>query len=199
VFPLPATAPDPFPLARLANAAINRETPVPLRPEGDGSWPADGDTLVVALGGREGGWVSRGVVSNLAPGLDALAATYSSNGGVLVAGRSPRAMARALGALRACGGGMAVLPVGGAPRLFPLPLAGLQLPGGFAEASAAAREFQQTLAGCGYPHADPNYTLLFLSCDFLPDLRLTRAGWVRVKTAEVLLPAATLAGAPNGR
>ena len=199
VFLLPGTAPDPFPMARLVNAAINRETPVALRPEGTGCWPDAEDALVVALGGRDGGWVSRGVVGNLAPGLDAMAATYSSNGGLLVAGRSPRAMARALGELRTCGGGIVVLPVSGEPRRFPLPLAGLQLPGGFADACAAAREFQQALADCGYPHADPNYTLLFLSCDFLPDLRLTRAGWVRIKTGEVLLPATTLAEEPRGR
>ncbi|MDF1553931.1 MAG: adenine deaminase C-terminal domain-containing protein [Deferrisomatales bacterium] len=192
VFPLPPTAPDPFPTAQLVNAAINREILVPLRPEGEGYWPAAEDALVVALGGRDGGWVARGVVGNLAPGLAALAATYSSNGGFLVAGRSPRAMARVLGELRACGGGMVVLPVGGDLRRFPLPLAGLQLPGGFADACVAAKGFQQTLADCGYSHADPNYTLLFLSCDSLPDLRLTRAGWVRIKTGEVLLPSSVL-------
>jgi len=195
VFPLPAAAPDPFPMGLLSNAAINREVLVGLRAEGDGRWPAGDDVLLVALGGRGGGWISRGVVGNLAPGLDALAATYSSNGGFLVAGRTPRAMARALAELRACGGGMVVQPMTGTTRRFPLPLAGLQLPGGFAAACDAARRFQQTLAECGYPHADPNYTLLFLSCDFLPDLRLTRAGWVRVKTNEVLLPATLLVDA----
>ena len=40
---------------------------------------------------------------------------------------------------------------------------------------------------------DPNYTLLFLSCDFLPDVRATEDGWIRVKTGEVILPSERLA------
>ncbi len=116
--------------------------------------------------------------------------TYTTNAGILVLGRTPEAMAEAMERLAGLegGGGMAVVPEVGDPVGFGLPLAGIQMAGGFGPAARAARSFQEALAACGYGHADPNYTLLFLSCDFLPDLRATEAGWVRLKTGEVLLP-----------
>jgi adenine deaminase len=192
VFPLPAQAPDPFPVGRLVNAVITREEAVALRREGLGRWPVQEDALVLALTDRSGRWVTRGVIAGLAHGLEALASTYTTNAGIVVLGRSPAAMAEALGRLADLGGGMVVQGRDERVHSFPLPLAGIQMPGGFAAAAAAARAFQEAMVGCGYGHADPNYTLLFLSCDFLPDLRATQAGWVRIKTAEVLLPAEPL-------
>jgi adenine deaminase len=75
---------------------------------------------------------------------------------------------------------------------FPLPMAGLHREGGFADGVRAAREFHEAIRTCGYRHADPKYTILFLTCDFLPEVRATEAGWTRVKTQDVLLPAERL-------
>ncbi|MBI5014860.1 MAG: adenine deaminase [Deltaproteobacteria bacterium] len=188
-FLLPFHAPNPFPTGRLANAVITREAAVALEPRGGGLWPVPGPEPVhcLALTDRNGSWISRGAVSNLAVTLDGLASTYTTNGGTLVLGTSPDAMALALARLRQIGGGMVVVPKNSEPRDFPLPLAGIQMPGGFGPAARAAREFQDAVAACGYAHADPNFTLLFLSCDFLPDLRATQVGWVRIKTGEILL------------
>lgn len=41
----------------------------------------------------------------------------------------------------------------------------------------------------GFPFHDILYTLLFLTCDFLPGLRLVPYGLYEVKTDEILLPA----------
>jgi adenine deaminase len=189
-FLLPADAPNPFPASRLANAVITRESPVELLPRGNGLWPAaEASAHVLALTDRKGAFLCRGIVGNLAQGLRGLASSYTTNGGTVVLGKSPEAMHDALGRLRRLGGGMVVIPEEGAPREFALPLAGIQLAGGFEPAAEAARGFQEALVDCGYPHSDANYTLLFLSCDFLPDLRATEAGWLRVKSGEVLLPA----------
>ncbi len=192
VFLLPAEAPDPFPAGNLANAVITREEPVPLSRRGTGRWPAQRDLHTLALTSRTGRWVTRGVVRGLAPKLEALASTYTTNAGVLVLGRTPEAMAAVLGRLGEIGGGIVALPEGGEMREFPLPLAGIQMAGGFEEAAAAARAFQGVLDACRYPHSDANYTLLFLSCDFLPEVRATEAGWVRIKTGEVLCPSERL-------
>jgi adenine deaminase len=194
VFPFPADAPNPFPSGRLANAVITREAPVALEQRGGGLWPARTEETVhvLALTDRSHSWICRGAISNLAFNLEALASTYTTNGGILVLGTSPEAMALALTRLREVGGGMVVVPREGAPGAFPLPLAGIQMPGGFAPAARAARAFQEAMAACGYDHTDPNYTLLFLSCDFLPDLRATQSGWVRIKTGEILLPSERL-------
>jgi adenine deaminase len=41
----------------------------------------------------------------------------------------------------------------------------------------------------GCEHHDVLYALFFLTCDFLPALRLTPLGLLDAKTAEVLVPA----------
>lgn len=187
VFLLPATAPNPFPSGRLANAVITREVPVELAPRGRGLWPRGKDTLVLAASDRKGRWISRGVIQNLAPNLEGLATTYTTNAGVLVLGRSPEAMAEALARLKRLGGGIVVSAVSGEWAEFPMPMAGVHGTGGFAEATEAARQFRRTMDACGYHHADPKYTMLFSTCDVLPDVRATEAGWVRIKTNEVLL------------
>ena len=193
VFLLPPDAPNPFPAGRLANAVITREAPVRLVPREGGLWPSEEDLLSLALTDRRGGWIARGVVGNVAANLEALASSYTTNGGVVVLGRSPEAMADALHRLRCMRGGMVVASREGRVWEFPLPMAGIHRVGGFAEAARAAREFQNALVTCGYEHLDPNYTLLFLSCDFLPDVRATEDGWIRVKTGEVILPSERLA------
>ncbi|MFU8857460.1 MAG: adenine deaminase C-terminal domain-containing protein [Deferrisomatales bacterium] len=194
LFLLPEGAPDPFPAARLVNAVITREEPVPLARRGAGRWPQGDDLHVLALTDRSGHWVTRGVVAGLAPGLQALAGSYTTNGGIVVLGRTPEAMAEALELLAGLegGGGLVVIPESGETAAFPLPLAGIQMGGAFGPAARAARGFQEAMVACGYDHSDPNYTLLFLSCDFLPDLRATQAGWVRSKTGDVILPSQTL-------
>ncbi len=191
-FRLPVDAPNPFPAGRLANAVITREEPVPLVRCGAGTWPKTQEALVLALTDRAGGWITRGVVLGFAPGLRALASSYTTNAGILVLGTDPQAMAEALGELIGLGGGIVVHGRDGARHRFGLPLAGIQMPGGFGPAARAAAGFQRALERCGYAHADPNYSLLFFSCDFLPDLRATRAGWIRVKDGTVLLPAQDL-------
>lgn len=188
-FLLPISAPDPFPAGRLTNAAITRETPVALAPRAGGLWPSEADTLVLAATDRQGRWISRGVVQNLAPELDAVATTYTTHAGLLVLGRSPEAMAEAMVRLCDIGGGFLVKPSGGDWCGFPLPMAGIHGRGGFPEAVTAARGFQAAMAACGYRHADPKYSLLFLTADMLPEVRATEAGWVRVKTGDVLMPA----------
>ena len=189
-FVLPEDAPNPFPAARLVNAAITRETAAPLRACRRGLWPREG--LVLAASDRGGHWICRGVVHNFGEGLDALATTYTTNTGVLVLGRTPEAMAEALSRLRSIGGGISIHSSAGVWSDFPLPMAGIHGREGFAEASRLAKEFQSIFSACGYPHSDPKYTLLFLTCDMLPEVRATEAGWIRVKTGELLLPSERL-------
>ncbi|MBI4969068.1 MAG: adenine deaminase [Rhodospirillales bacterium] len=193
-FLLPADAPNPFPAAKLVNAAITRETPAPLLARDGGLWPAEQDALVLAVTDRLGGWLTQGVVQNMAPGLEAIATTYSTNGGTLVLGRSPAAMAEALARLARLDGGFAMKAVGGDWADFPLPMAGIHREGGFESAAPAAEAFRQAFERCGYSHSDPRYSLLFLTCDMLPELRAVEAGWLRVKTETILLPSRRMEG-----
>jgi adenine deaminase len=191
-FILPLAAPNPFPAANLVNAAITREVPEPLATRDNGQWPTAADALVVAVTDRGGHWITRGIVKNVAPGLEALATTYTTSVGVLVLGKSPQAMAQALARLKRLGGGTVLMKSAGEWAEFPFPMAGIHATGGFAEGARAARAFQRVMRACGYCHSDPKYTLLFLTCDMLPEVRATEAGWVRVKTNQVLYPAERL-------
>lgn len=190
LFVLPADAPNPFPAGHLANAAITRETPVTLQVCPGGLWPSEG--LMLAVCNRGGEWISRGVVLNFADGVDALATTYTTNAGILVLGRTPQIMAEALSRLRAMGGGVTVHSRNAAWSDFSLPMAGIHGREGFDEAARQAQEFQAVFKTNGYPHTDPKYTLLFLTCDMLPEVRAAESGWLRVKTGEVLYPAQRL-------
>jgi adenine deaminase len=187
LFLIPGDAPNPFPCGSLANAVITREQPIVLGARGSGLWPTGEDKLVLALTDRTGRWMTRGVISGFSTKLEGLATTYTTNAGILILGKTPEAMAQALSGLKEVGGGMVTLTTGGERKDFPLPLAGISLRGRFEGAAEAARHFQQTMVAAGYPHADANYSLLFFSCDFLPELRATQAGWIRTKTGEVLL------------
>ena len=188
VFLLPRNAPNPFPAARLISAAITRESQVELAPKGPGQWPREEDALVLAATDRGGKWVTRGVVRNIGDKLAAVATTYTSHAGILVLGRSPQAMAEALRRLRRQEGGITIRSTDGEWSEFALPMAGIHRAGGFAEAARTARNFERAFAACGYPHADPKYSLLFLTADMLPEVRATEAGWIRSKTGEVLFP-----------
>jgi adenine deaminase len=191
-FVLPEDAPNPFPAGRLVNAAIPREVATPLRACRGGLWPSEG--LMLAASDRGGNWICRGVVHNFGEEVDALAATYTTNTGILVLGRTPEAMAEALSRLRSIHGGITVHSSAGVWADFPLAMAGIHGREGFVEAARRANEFHSVFSACGYPHSDPKYTLLFLTCDMLPEVRATEAGWIRVKTGELLLAAERLRG-----
>lgn len=199
MFVFPSHAPNPFPAGRFSNSAINRESPVRLVPSDRGGlWPEDLDSLVVAVTARGGGWITRGVVQNMASDLFALATTCTTSAGILIFGKSPQAMAEALARLRRLGGGIVVCSRTGKWWELAFPMAGIHGGGSFPRAVQGAREFQAALKACGYAHSDPRYTLIFLTGDMLPELRATEPGWVRVKTGEVLFPSERLADAKRG-
>jgi adenine deaminase len=191
-FLLPQDAPNPFPGGRLVNGAITRETPAHLQPRDNGLWPSDPDALVLAVTGRGGHWITRGVVQNMGARIAAVGSTYTTNAGVVVLGKSPEAMAEAMRRLKRMGGGIVVASVDGNWSEFPLPMGGIHSKVGFSEAARAARTFVEIMRACGYEHSDPKYTLLFLTCDMLPDVRAVEAGWFRVKSSDLLYAAEAL-------
>lgn len=151
-------------------------------------------TLHAALLDREGAWISRAVVSGFADDLEGLASTYNTTTQLLVLGRSPEAMARAAQRVRELGGGIVVAREDDIVYELPLPITGMMSERGFSEMVLENRRLSNTIGEAGYEYHDILYTLLFLTCDFLPALRLTPLGLLDVKSSEVLLPAGVLAG-----
>ena len=149
--------------------------------------------VYAALIDRKGQWVSRGILENFATNLEGLATTYNTTTELLVIGRNPEAMAQAAGRVYDMGGGICVVE-GGKPILeIPLPLTGMMTTSAdFATAVDYQNQFLKVMKERGYPFHDILYTLLFLTCDFLPGLRLVPHGLYDVKTDQIVRPAEQL-------
>ena len=143
---------------------------------------------------RDGRWISRALVRNLADELDGFATTATSSGHVLVFGRNPEAMALAASRVRDLGGGITLASGGHIVWESALPLAGIMAPGPFEEAHAVAKELKACLQDAGYPFSDPVYSLLFFTADFLPGPRLTWSGVLDARRGKIVREAEPLDG-----
>jgi adenine deaminase len=175
-FALPVDA--TVPVIRLVSTVITR---LEERP------PAPGD-LHAALIARDGRWVAPALVAGFADRLDGLATTISTDFGILAIGRSREAMARAVNRLLDVHGGVVIVDGAEVAWELPLPIGGIMTRMELPQAAAREEELHALLQARGYAFHDPFFTLLFLSADFLPAVRLTPRGVWDVKTGRVLLP-----------
>lgn len=175
------------PVIHLRSAVISERRDAWVRTE-NGSVALDEEvgTLHAALVDREGDWISRALVSGFAADLDGLASTYNTTTQLLVLGRRPEAMAQAAKRVRQLGGGIVVVKGGDVVYELALSITGMMSGLPFAEIVEQNRRLSRMVAEAGYEHHDILYTLLFLTCDFLPALRLTPLGLLDVKTSEML-------------
>jgi adenine deaminase len=147
--------------------------------------------LRVALLGRNGQWITQTKLVGFADKLGGLATTISSGFDVLVLGQNAADMADALRRLVRMGGGLVVVDGGRDVFTLPLELGAFSLRP-WAEVADANRRFNALLHERGYLFADPIFTLLFLTFDSLPWIRLTSRGLWDVRHRRVLAPAHTI-------
>jgi len=179
------------PVIHLRSAVITERKDARVRSE-NGLVVPDGDALHAALIDREGAWISRAFVSGFAPKLDGLASTYNTTTHLLVLGKRPKSIARAAWRVRELEGGIVVVEGDKVTFETALPVAGMMSGLPFAEVVELNRRLSRAVAKAGYEHHDILYTLLFLTCDFLPALRLTPLGLLDVKSSETLAAAERL-------
>ena len=172
---LPAGA---LPIIRLVSAVI---TTLEERPVGDGD-------LHAALLDRRGRWITTGAVAGFAAALDGLAVTLSTDYQVLVLGRRTDAMARAVNRLLRLGGGVVLVDGDRVVFELPLPVGGVMSTRSLVELAQSERRLQALLGARGHTFHDPIYTLLFMTADFLPSVRLTADGVWDVKRRRILCP-----------
>jgi adenine deaminase len=154
----------------------------------NGAPGGNGDLVHAALVDRAGGWVSRAFVSGFAPNLEGLASTYNTTTQLLALGRNPRSVALAAGRVRELEGGIVIVRDGDVIFELALPITGMMSTLPFAGVVEHNRALSRVMKSAGYEHHDILYTLLFLTCDFLPALRLTPLGLLDAKSGEVLIP-----------
>ncbi len=179
------------PVIHLRSAVITERKDARVRSENDLVVPDEG-ALHAALIDREGAWISRAFVSGFAPKLDGFASTYNTTTHLLVLGKRPKSIARAALRVRELEGGIVVVEGDKVTFETALPVAGMMSGLPFAEVVELNRRLSAAVAKAGYEHHDILYTLLFLTCDFLPALRLTPLGLLDVKSSETLAAAERL-------
>jgi adenine deaminase len=144
--------------------------------------------LFSALIDREGQRVTKGILEGFAVNLDGMASTYNTTTDLLAIGRKPESMAKACSRVHEMGGGIVIVDGDEIVLEIPLTLAGVMTTD---SSFTKVVEFYDKLLACvqerGFPFHDILYTLLFLTCDFLPGLRLTPFGLFDVKRNEILL------------
>ncbi|HEU5300502.1 MAG TPA: adenine deaminase C-terminal domain-containing protein, partial [bacterium] len=148
--------------------------------------------LHTALIDRRGRWITRGRLLGFADRLGGLATTFcSAFGDATVVGDTPADMAAALARLADDGGGLVVVEEG--RELLRLPFEDrLYSRQSWNTIVDANRRFAALLRSRGYRFSDPLFTLLFLSFDSLPWIRLTSRGLWDVRERRVLSPSARL-------
>ena len=171
-----------YPVLRLVSAVISRLEERALQP---------GD-LHAALFDRAGRWVAPGVVAGFADRVDGLAATTTTDFNILVLGRNPVAMARAVNRLKQRGGGIVLVDGDRVAYELPLPIGGLMARGSLAEVADLEDGLRAALVARGYAHHEPVFSLFFMAADFLPAVRLSPVGVWDIKRGRVLLPSRRL-------
>jgi adenine deaminase len=167
-----------YPVIPRVTAVISRLEERPL---------AEGD-LHAALFDRAGRWVAPGIVAGFADRVDGLAATTTTDFNILVLGRSPEAMARAVNRLKQRGGGVVLVDGERVVYELPLPLGGLMARGTLTAAADLEDGLRAALVARGYAHHEPMFSMFFLAADFLPAVRLSPVGVWDVKRGRVLMP-----------
>jgi adenine deaminase len=178
------------PVIHLRSAVITERKEARVHTENPLVIPDEGN-LHAALIDREGAWISRALVSGFAANLDGLASTYNTTTHLLVLGRRPQSIARAARRVRELNRGIVVVEDDKVTFELALPVSMMSgLP--FDDVVELNRRLSRAVAKAGYEHHDILYTLLFLTCDFLPALRLTPLGLLDVKSSETLAAAERL-------
>lgn len=190
----PHTTTESVPVAYFRSTVITKREDIALPSvNGYANLSNHEDLIQAALIDRDGKWVTRGILQHFAPQLDGLASTYNTTTELLALGRDPKAMALAATRVHEMGGGIAIVDGEEIVLEIPLSLTGMMTT---SPSFNQALDYQNLLLSAmndrGYPFHDILYSLLFLTCDFLPGLRLIPYGLYEVQTDTILNPAVPL-------
>jgi adenine deaminase len=180
---------DPVPVIHFRSNVITQRKDMELPSVNGYADLSEQEGLVyAALINRNGQWVTKGILEKFADRLDGMASTYNTTTDMLAVGRNPEAMAKAAARVHEMGGGIAIVDGHEVVLEIPLPLTGMMTTDpSFDVAVEYHNKLLSAMQERGFPFHDILYTLLFLTCDFLPGLRLTPFGLYEVKTDEILL------------
>ena len=136
--------------------------------------------------GRRGEYAHACFIRGFAEGVRGLATSFTTSMGILLLGNSPKAMFKAARRLCELSGGI-VLWEGDACLLeLSLQIGGMMSPLPLPEVVPRLKELFELVRQRGFKHNDLLLSLLFLSCDFLPEARITPLGVLDVKKYKII-------------
>ncbi len=142
-----------------------------------------------SLMGRKGEFLISCFLSGFAGNIQGLACSFTTSMGVLVIGESLEAMRQAASRLYDMGGGIVLREAGSNIYELPLDIAGMMSSLPLHEAANRLETLYKLMNQRGFSHNDLLLSLLFLSCDFLPFIRITPFGVIDVKNHTIISPA----------
>jgi len=184
---LPRPAPATFatdPTSTIACRLVNDVITEPL-PTG----PLSPDAVQAVLIDRAGRWNTRLFITGFVDRLGGLATTTTSAFDLLVLGQRPEDMALAAHRVAELGGGLVVVEEAREILSFPLDLGGVYSSAPWNDVVHQNRAFNAWMHARGFRFHDPLFTLLFLTFDSLPWIRLTSRGIWDVRHRRVITPA----------
>lgn len=179
----PARPGEEVPVMNFASAGIARAGRAAAGP--DGRPPG---AVLAVLFSRDGSRRSSAWLGNFAPELDGLATTFNTSGGFLVIGRDPVSMATAARAAFTGPGGIAVASGTRVTAAVRLDIAGFMSSRPLDQVAREWQAVEDQVRLAGFPFQELLYCICFITCDFLPDLRLVADGLLEVKTGRILVP-----------
>ncbi|MHB1126127.1 MAG: adenine deaminase C-terminal domain-containing protein [Bacillota bacterium] len=182
-----------FPVIDLFSNVITRRIDMELPVQsGEVKLPQCGGFLYCALLDPRGRYLSKGIIHGLASNLEGMASSFNTTGHIFALGNNHEAMAQASQRVVDIQGGIVLVEGGLIKFELPLPLVGMMSTGDPHQVLSSLKEFTIMMKERGYPHGELLYSLLFLTGDFLPGLRLTPMGLYDVKTRELIYPSESL-------
>ncbi len=155
-----------------------------------------GDSLAAALQAvlidRNRRWLTRCLLTGFVDRLGGLATTVNTAFDLLVVGQNAADMARAAERVADLGGGLVVVDQGAEIFTLPLDLGGIFSSRPWGEIVEANRGFIALMRSRGFRFTDPLFSLMFLTFDSLPWVRLTSRGVWDVRHRRVLTSATAL-------
>ncbi len=136
--------------------------------------------------GRRGEYLKSCFIHGFASGLQGLACSFTTSMGVLLIGNSLEAMLRAAARLFKLQGGIILWEGDSCLYQLPLELAGMMSTLELDEVAGRLKTLYILAQQRGFKYNDLLLCLLFLSCDFLPSVRITPLGVLDVKKRKII-------------
>jgi len=172
----------------LENSVITKPYSISINVSGN-QLSNDHDECFFMLLDKEGKWRINTLLKGFSKGIGGLASSYTSDGDIILVGKSQQDMMEAFKRLKENGGGIVLFKDGKLVEELSLSLKGLMTDISFMDLIKKEKGLIKAIKEHGFRYEDPLYTLAFFTATHLPYVRITQKGLYNVINKNVLFPA----------